>query len=185
MGSGMPVCSEPGRSVLQTSLQDFSSVQHSEQIGPAWKGHSATSGISNCSVHTLHCTCTVERSAGGTLGYGASKTWVQQEVATSCRLEERVIPGKYAMDDFNFETPSTDLIASVDSTVATDGAKRRIYEYPGGFLKKDKGEARRSHICAASLPHMVAQGRGLGSRLATITAGAPGSWPSLAAGSAQ
>ncbi|HZF11281.1 MAG TPA: type VI secretion system tip protein TssI/VgrG [Thermoanaerobaculia bacterium] len=80
--------------------------------------------------------------SGGTLAYGASSTWVQQEVATGCRLEERVIPGKYAMDDFNFETPSTDLIASVDSTVAKDGAKRRLYEYPGGFLKKDKGEAR-------------------------------------------
>ena len=80
--------------------------------------------------------------SGGTLSYGAGKTWVQQEVVTRCRLEERVIPGKYAMDDFNFETPSTDLITSVDSTVALDGAKRRIYEYPGGFLKKDKGDAR-------------------------------------------
>jgi type VI secretion system secreted protein VgrG len=96
--------------------------------------------------HTLvmadDSTAAVACPSGGTLGYGASKTWVQQEVAMSCRLEERVIPGKYAMDDFNFETPSTDLIASVDSTVATDGSKRRIYEYPGGFSKKDKGEAR-------------------------------------------
>lgn len=80
--------------------------------------------------------------SGGTLSYGGGSQWVQQEVVTRCRLEERVIPGKYAMDDFNFETPSTDLITSVDSTVATDGAKRRIYEYPGGFLKKDKGDSR-------------------------------------------
>ena len=72
-------------------------------------------------------------------GYG---NWEQQNVASRCELVQRVISGKFAVDDFNFETPSTDLMASVDSTVATDGAKRRIYEYPGGFLKKDKGDAR-------------------------------------------
>lgn len=38
IGSAVPVISAPAESVLQTSLQDFSSVQHSEQIGPAWNG---------------------------------------------------------------------------------------------------------------------------------------------------
>ncbi|HEX7184910.1 MAG TPA: type VI secretion system tip protein TssI/VgrG [Thermoanaerobaculia bacterium] len=77
------------------------------------------------------------------LEYVASRDlFEQQNTTTRCELEQRVISGKFALDDFNFETPSTDLIASVDSTVAIEGSKRRVYEYPGGFLKKDKGDAR-------------------------------------------
>lgn len=68
--------------------------------------------------------------------------WEQENSITRCQLEQRVISGKFALDDFNFETPSTDLLASVDSTLALDGASRRIYEYPGGFVKKEKGDAR-------------------------------------------
>jgi type VI secretion system secreted protein VgrG len=70
--------------------------------------------------------------------------WEQQNTVTRCEIEQRVITGKFTLDDFNFETPSTDLIASVDSTKATDSAKanRRVYEYPGGYLVKDKGDAR-------------------------------------------
>jgi hypothetical protein len=49
IGSAIPFMSEPGPSVLQTSLQELSSVQHSEQIAPEWNGQSATSGISNSS----------------------------------------------------------------------------------------------------------------------------------------
>jgi type VI secretion system secreted protein VgrG len=55
---------------------------------------------------------------------------------------ETVIAGKYAVDDFGFETPSTDLMGETDSQVATNGSKRRIYEYPGGFTKKDAAEGR-------------------------------------------
>jgi type VI secretion system secreted protein VgrG len=70
--------------------------------------------------------------------------WEQQNTVTRCEIEQRVISGKFAVDDFNFETPSTDLIASTDSTQATDSgkAKRRIFEYPGGYVLKDKGDAR-------------------------------------------
>lgn len=57
---------------------------------------------------------------------------------TSCTIEQQVVTGKYAMDDFNFETPSMDLISSVNG----DGSKMRVYEYPGGFIKKDVGEKR-------------------------------------------
>ncbi|HEV2854765.1 MAG TPA: type VI secretion system tip protein TssI/VgrG [Thermoanaerobaculia bacterium] len=77
-----------------------------------------------------------------TVAVGSFTNWEQQNVITRCELEQRVIPGKFDLDDFNFETPSTDLMSSVDSTVATAGSKRRIYEYPGGFLNTGKGESR-------------------------------------------
>jgi len=75
-----------------------------------------------------------------TVDYGAYGSWEQQNVVTGCTIEEAVIPGSFAVDDFGFETPSTDLMGSSDSTVATNGSKRRIYEYPGGFTKKDAAE---------------------------------------------
>jgi type VI secretion system secreted protein VgrG len=77
-----------------------------------------------------------------TVDYGGYGNWEQQNVVTGCTLEEAVIPGKLAVDDFGFETPSTDLMGSSDSTKATNGSKRRIYEYPGGFVKKDAAEGR-------------------------------------------
>lgn len=57
---------------------------------------------------------------------------------TRCSIEEQVVTGKFAHDDFNFETPSTDL--KVEET--GEGSKMGIYEYPGGFLNKDVGEKR-------------------------------------------
>lgn len=57
-------------------------------------------------------------------------------VITRCSIEEQVVTGKFMHDDFNFETPSTDL--KVEAT--GEGSKMSIYEYPGGFLKKDDGE---------------------------------------------
>ena len=77
-----------------------------------------------------------------TVDYATYGTWVQQNVVTSATIEQAVIPGKYAVDDFGFETPSTDLLGSSDSTKATNGTARRIYEYPGGFVKKDAAEAK-------------------------------------------
>ena len=72
-----------------------------------------------------------------------------------CTLEQQVVTGKYAMDDFNFETPSTDLITSVDGVSGT----LRVYEYPGGFLKKDEGEARaKVRIESAEFPEKLLKG---------------------------
>lgn len=78
---------------------------------------------------------------GATVDVGTYGNWLQQNVVTGCELEERVIPGEFALDDFGFETPSTDLLGTSDSAKATNGSKRRIYEYPGGFTKKDPAQS--------------------------------------------
>lgn len=81
-------------------------------------------------------------AGAATVDYGGYGNWGQQGVVAGCTLEEGVIPGEAAVDDFGFETPSTDLMGSTSSQVATNGSKRRIYEYPGGFVKKDASEGR-------------------------------------------
>ena|ERR1044071_975120 len=76
-------------------------------------------------------------------------------VITRCTIEEQVVTGKYAHDDFNFETPSTDLIVEATGK----GSEMRIYEYPGGFLKKDDGETRANvRLEACEQPSKILRG---------------------------
>ena len=77
-----------------------------------------------------------------TIAYDTFGNWLQQNAILECSKEERVIPGVFAVDDFNFETPAVDLMASATSSLSQQGDKRRIYEYPGGFLKKNEGDSR-------------------------------------------
>ncbi|HEY0544267.1 MAG TPA: type VI secretion system tip protein TssI/VgrG [Pyrinomonadaceae bacterium] len=78
-------------------------------------------------------------------------------VITRCSIEEQVVTGKFALDDFNFETPSTDLMIEASG----EGGKMRIYEYPGGFLKKGDGEARaRLRLEACEQPGKTLRGEG-------------------------
>src|ERR1051325_10350937 len=64
----------------------------------------------------------------------------QDLAITRCLVEEQVVSDKCALDDFNFETPGTDLI--VEEADPAGSGKLRIYEYPGGFVNKDTGESR-------------------------------------------
>ena len=64
-----------------------------------------------------------------------------EDVVYECSLSEQVTSGKYAVDDFNFETPSTDLMSEVSGLTET---KMRVYEYEGhqgGFSKTAEGKA--------------------------------------------
>jgi type VI secretion system secreted protein VgrG len=53
-------------------------------------------------------------------------------------LEEQAVPVKYSADDFNFVTPSTELLAS--QTAST--GRMEVYEYPGGYTAKSDGDGR-------------------------------------------
>jgi type VI secretion system secreted protein VgrG len=65
----------------------------------------------------------------------------EEDVITSWHMEQELRPGKYALTDYNFETPSTSLAVNVSSTVNGDGSgKFEIYDYPGEYLKKAQGE---------------------------------------------
>ncbi|MDX6271554.1 MAG: type secretion system secreted protein VgrG [Acidobacteriota bacterium] len=87
----------------------------------------------------------------------ASIVATDDQVVTRCTIEEQVVTSKYAHDDFNFETPRTDLMVEVTGA----GSDMRIYEYPGGFLEKDKGESRANlRLEACEQPASVMRGEG-------------------------
>lgn len=81
----------------------------------------------------------------------------QDLAITRCLVEEQVVSGSFAHDDYNFETPNTDL--KVESKSQTP--KFRVYEYPGRFLKKDVGEKRADlRLDALEQPQKVIRGDG-------------------------
>jgi type VI secretion system secreted protein VgrG len=56
--------------------------------------------------------------------------------------EEELRPGKYALDDYNFETPKTSLLSQVTTVdKVADNTSFEIFDYPGIYLEKDQGNA--------------------------------------------
>lgn len=68
------------------------------------------------------------------------KNWLENNRVEALTLELAVVTSKYQADDFNFETPSTELKAQASGT----GSDQQIYEFPGGYDKKDAGDGRAS-----------------------------------------
>jgi type VI secretion system secreted protein VgrG len=87
---------------------------------------------------TVHKPCPGQAKARCEHVTGTSE---EEDVITSWHMEQELRPGKYALTDYNFETPSTSLAVNVSSTVNGDGSgKFEIYDYPGEYLKKAQGE---------------------------------------------
>lgn len=62
----------------------------------------------------------------------------QPDVVVSCAVEQQVIVGSYAISNYNFETPTTSLLAKTDGK----DTKLKVYEYPGAHADKSAGEER-------------------------------------------
>jgi type VI secretion system secreted protein VgrG len=69
-------------------------------------------------------------------------TSVDEDAITECEIAHEIVAGKYASTDYNFEMPSTSLLATVDAAAETKGDQLELFEYPGGHVEKDPGEAR-------------------------------------------
>jgi type VI secretion system secreted protein VgrG len=66
---------------------------------------------------------------------------LEEDIVTSWHVEQELRPGKYAMTDYNFETPSTSLAVNVSSIVTVDSNHTyEIYDYPGEYPRKGQGE---------------------------------------------
>lgn len=59
------------------------------------------------------------------------------DVVNTWNVEQQVRPGKYTLTDFNFEQPSLNLQASV---TGRDERRFELYDYPGAYTSKDRGE---------------------------------------------
>ncbi len=64
----------------------------------------------------------------------------ENDVITGWRFEREMRTGKYTLTDYYFETPSTSLVATVN-TIDTVGGNTRLetFDYPGKYTTKDDG----------------------------------------------
>jgi len=85
----------------------------------------------------------------------------RDNVVTQFHMAQEVRPGKYALTDYNFETPATDLKVNVDTIVELNPSKPlEIYDFPGDYLKTDDGNPLvKTRMEEQETPHLVAQGR--------------------------
>jgi type VI secretion system secreted protein VgrG len=87
-----------------------------------------------------------------------SAEWEVEDMIDRCILEQQMIPNEYAVEDFNFETPDTDLLTTVPGK---ETGSLRIYEYPGGFTKTADGETvAKKRLEAHELPQKMLIGDG-------------------------
>jgi len=71
----------------------------------------------------------------------AARTPLEDEdYVFSWDAEEELRPGKYALTDYNFETPNTSLLSQATTVdQVADNTRFEVFDYPGIFLKKDQG----------------------------------------------
>jgi type VI secretion system secreted protein VgrG len=65
-----------------------------------------------------------------------------EDVVTAWETEQELRTGKYALTDYNFETPSTSLAVNESTTINVDGNSRyEIFDFPGEYAKKGGGQS--------------------------------------------
>jgi type VI secretion system secreted protein VgrG len=86
----------------------------------------------------------------------------EDDVILRWRYQQELRPGKYALRDYNFETPSTSLLANINSTINQGGnQKYEVFDYPGEYEKKGQGDTQsKLRIEEQELPHEVVRGDG-------------------------
>lgn len=88
---------------------------------------------------------------------------LDEDVITSWQIEQELRPGKYALADYNFETPNTNLGVNVTSVVQVgNNSKYEMYDYPGEYAKKPQGEGLvKLRIEEEEAAHLVVRGAGI------------------------
>lgn len=73
-----------------------------------------------------------------TAGVGFTR---EEDYVTSWRVQQELRSGRCTATDFNFETPLTSLLSSLESRIRQGGnTSLELYDYPGEYLKRDEGE---------------------------------------------
>lgn len=108
---------------------------------------------------TIHQPCPGQPDARCDFTAGAM---LEEDVIAGLQMEQELRPGRYALTDYNFESPSTSLAVNVTSTTNIGGnGKYEVFDYPGEYLKKAQGEnLARIRMEEEEAPHLVVSGSG-------------------------
>src|SRR6267154_731905 len=87
----------------------------------------------------VHKNCPVQHKVR--FNYTPGSTLLKEDIVESWGAEQELRPGKYALTDYNFQTPNTSLMANVQTVAGIGGnIKYEIYDYPGIHTKKSEGD---------------------------------------------
>ena len=88
----------------------------------------------------VHKNCPVQHKARFNYTPGGTML-LKEDVVESWGAEQELRPGKYALTDYNFQTPNTSLMANVQTVAEIGGnTNYEIYDYPGIHTKKSEGD---------------------------------------------
>jgi type VI secretion system secreted protein VgrG len=91
-----------------------------------------------------------------------SGSTADEDTVFSWRVHQEMRPGKYALNDFNFKTPSNSLLVQVASKIKQGGNDRfEVYDFPGEYDTREEGD---EYVAARmeeeEVPHVNATGEG-------------------------
>jgi len=87
----------------------------------------------------VHKNCPVQHKVR--FDYNPGTTHLGEDLVQSWDAGQELRPGKYALNDYNFQTPNTSLLANVQTVDEIGGnTSYEIYDYPGIHTKKDEGD---------------------------------------------
>ena len=87
----------------------------------------------------VHKNCPVQHKVR--FNYTPGSTFQKEDIVESWGAEQELRPGKYALTDYNFQTPNTSLMANVQTVAEIGGnTKYEIYDYPGIHINKSEGD---------------------------------------------
>jgi type VI secretion system secreted protein VgrG len=105
----------------------------------------------------------------GSLPYVDPDRAVREDVdhVSTWSFSREIQPGAYALDDYNFKTPSVDLLEKRNDKLPGGGSTGEIYDYPGRYANAGEGkhyvQVRLEELHADyELAHGVTNARGLG-----------------------
>jgi type VI secretion system secreted protein VgrG len=83
-----------------------------------------------------------------------------EDTVFSWRVDQEIRPGKYALTDYNFRTPSNSLLVEVSSKIRQGGNDHfEVFDFPGEYDTRDEGEAYvGARMEEEELPHATAAG---------------------------
>jgi type VI secretion system secreted protein VgrG len=75
-----------------------------------------------------------------TASYHIQGSTPEDDTITSLEKMQSILPGKYMLSDFNFETPNNSLNVNIPGKYKLGPGDREIYDFPGGYMTKSPGD---------------------------------------------
>ena len=109
--------------------------------------------------HTAHQACPDQGKAHFNASVGVLQS---EDVISSFQVEQELRTGKYSLTDYNFETPSTSLLAGEPTVVSVaQNSTYEIYDYPGIYLNQSQAsEMTKIYMQEEEASHKVITGTG-------------------------